>query len=35
VIDTNVYVDWINAGRHEDVLFQAGTVKYLEVVPAG
>ena len=24
VIDTNVYVDWINAGRHEDVLFQAG-----------
>ena len=32
VIDTNVYVDWINAGRHGDVLFEAGAVKYLSAV---
>lgn len=32
VIDTNVYVDWINRGRHEQVLFQRETVKYLSAV---
>jgi predicted nucleic acid-binding protein len=32
VIDTNVYVDWINRGRHEEVLFQRETVKYLSAV---
>jgi predicted nucleic acid-binding protein len=32
VIDTNVYVDWINAGRHEAVLFERGAVKYLSAV---
>jgi predicted nucleic acid-binding protein len=32
VIDTNVYVDWLNGGRHEDVLFEAGAVKYLSAV---
>jgi predicted nucleic acid-binding protein len=32
VIDTNLYVDWINAGRHGDVLFEAGAVKYLSAV---
>jgi predicted nucleic acid-binding protein len=32
VIDTNVYLDWINAGRHEAVLFQSGAVKYLSAV---
>jgi predicted nucleic acid-binding protein len=32
VIDTNVYVDWINRGRHEEVLFQRQTVKYLSAV---
>jgi predicted nucleic acid-binding protein len=32
VIDTNVYVDWLNAGRHEDVLFEKGAVKYLSAV---
>jgi predicted nucleic acid-binding protein len=31
-IDTNVYIDWINRGRHEDVLFQPYTVKYLSAV---
>jgi predicted nucleic acid-binding protein len=32
VVDTNVYVDWMNAGRHEDVLFERGAVKYLSAV---
>jgi len=29
VIDTNTYLDWFNAGRHEDVLFQRDSVKHL------
>ena len=29
VIDTNIYIDWFNAGRHEDVLFQHDAVKHL------
>ncbi len=32
VIDTNVYIDWFNKGRHEDVLFQRDAVKYLSAV---
>ena len=32
VIDTNLYIDWLNTGRHEDVLFQQGAVKYLSAV---
>jgi predicted nucleic acid-binding protein len=32
VIDTNVYIDWINRGRHEGILFERGTVKYLSAV---
>lgn len=32
VIDTNVYIDWLNAGRHESVIFQRDAVKYLSVV---
>jgi len=32
VIDTNVYIDWFNAGRHDDILFQRDTVKHLSVV---
>jgi predicted nucleic acid-binding protein len=32
VIDTNVYVDWINRGYHEEVLFQRETVKYLSAI---
>lgn len=32
VIDTNVYIDWLNEGRHEDVLFQRDAVKYLSAV---
>jgi len=32
VHDTNVYIDWFNAGRHEDVLFQRDAVKHLSAV---
>jgi hypothetical protein len=32
VIDTNLYIDWLNAGRHEGVLFQRGAVKYMSAV---
>ena len=32
VIDTNIYIDWFNAGRHEDVLFQRDGVKHLSAV---
>jgi len=32
VIDTNIYIDWLNAGRHEDVLFQRDAIKHLSAV---
>ena len=32
VIDTNIYIDWFNAGRYEDILFQRDTVKHLSAV---
>jgi predicted nucleic acid-binding protein len=32
VIDTNVYIDWINQGRYETVIFQREAVKYLSAV---
>ncbi len=32
VIDTNIYIVWFNAGRHEDVLFQRDAVKHLSAV---
>src|SRR5437870_7283745 len=32
VIDTNLYIDWLNAGRHEGVLFQRDAVKYRSAV---
>ena len=32
VIDTNIYIDWFNAGRHEDILFQDNAVKHLSAV---
>ena len=32
VIDTNIYIDWFNAGRHEDILFQRDAVKQLSAV---
>lgn len=32
VIDTNVYLDWLNRGRYEEVLFRRDAVKYLSAV---
>jgi len=32
VIDTNVYIDWLNGGEHEDVLFQREAIKYLSAI---
>jgi predicted nucleic acid-binding protein len=32
VIDTNVYVDWLNEGQHEAILFQREAVKYLSAI---
>ena len=32
VIDTNLYINWLNVGRHEEVLFQRDAVKYLSAV---
>jgi len=32
VIDTSLYIDWLNVGRHEDVLFARDAVKYLSAV---
>ena len=32
VIDTNVYVDWLNRGRHLDVMLGAGLVRHLSAV---
>lgn len=32
VIDTNVYIDWLNSGRYEEILFAPGAVKHLSSV---
>jgi len=32
VFDTNIYVDWINSGLHEDVLFERGIVRHMSAV---
>ena len=32
VVETNLYIDWLNEGRHEGVLFQRDAVKYLSTV---
>lgn len=32
VIDTNIYIDWLNRRLHEEVLFQRGTLKYLSAI---
>jgi predicted nucleic acid-binding protein len=32
VIDTSLYIDWLNRGLHEQVLFQRDAVKYLSAV---
>ena len=32
VIDTNVYIDWLNKGLYEEVLFQPETLKHLSSI---
>jgi len=32
VIDTNIYIDWLNEGRYEDIIFQRDAVKHLSAV---
>ena len=32
VPDTNVLIDWLNEGRHRDVLFAPGVLKHLSAV---
>lgn len=32
VLDTNLYIDWLNDGTHEAIIFQPGVVKFLSVV---
>ena len=32
VFDTNVYIDWLNAGLHEELLLGRGFVRYMSAV---
>jgi len=32
VFDTGIYIDWINSGLHEEVLFETGIVRHLSAV---
>jgi predicted nucleic acid-binding protein len=32
IFDTGLYIDWINAGKHTDLLFERSTVKYMSAV---
>ncbi|MSP41491.1 MAG: type II toxin-antitoxin system VapC family toxin [Deltaproteobacteria bacterium] len=32
VVDTNIYIDWLNEGRHEDIIFRRDAVKHLSAV---
>ena len=32
VIDTNIYIDWLNDGWYEDIIFQREAVKHLSAV---
>jgi predicted nucleic acid-binding protein len=32
ILDTNVYIDWLNRGLHEDLLLRRGLVRYLSAV---
>jgi len=32
VLDTNLYIDWLNASDHEEIVFQPGGVKLLSAV---
>lgn len=32
IIDTNLYIDWLNVGTHEPILFQPDAVKFMSAV---
>ena len=32
IVDTNLYVDWLNAREHERVFFQPDAVKFMSAV---
>lgn len=32
IVDTNVYIDWINDGAYEEVFLQSGVVSYMSAV---
>jgi predicted nucleic acid-binding protein len=32
IVDTNLYIDWLNAGKHAPVLFQPDAVKFMSAV---
>lgn len=32
IIDTSLYIDWLNAGKHESLLFQPDAVKFMSAV---
>ena len=32
IVDTNRYIDWLNAGEHEPVFFQPDAVKFMSAV---
>jgi predicted nucleic acid-binding protein len=32
IIDTNVYIDWMNDGQYEEVIFQKDAVKHLSAI---
>ena len=32
MIDTNLYIDWLNARQHEELLFQTDAIKHLSAV---
>jgi predicted nucleic acid-binding protein len=32
IIDTNLYIDWLNTGKHTAFLFQSDTVKFMSAV---
>ena len=32
VFDTDLYIDWINVGRHEDLLLERSFLRYMSTV---
>jgi predicted nucleic acid-binding protein len=32
IVDTNLYIDWLNTGKHEPILFQPDAVKFMSAV---